>query len=777
MEGKLNPKAVYKYPKGKLIYSENKAIESIAFILKGKVLVYNKGVKFSMGLGNFIGLHDMFLEKHQTTYMAMEEVILYVFPINRVEEIKGLLFDNNEYGGYMVASLCNYIKSLDQIYQLFIRHRANLFEFIKDNYNSYIEFTSRLGYSEKRFPEIEELELQEHDCELYEGEIEYYKECSQIPIDVMKEFYSYGNDMALYQINEQSQIINALIKSHDDLAKEVARMITYLAGGEKSLFYLITNLAIEVEEANKNSNHIVDKMDDILGQTNNIKKFYKSNVGGEKLNIDKKMIEGAYNFILSDTKGKDEVGQNSFIYSAEEVKRALSEMSGSYLKLLSYAGISTEDADLMMKNMTDFVNLRDRMSTDEDARVIRRNIIENYYIIYRKIFVKAYKEKNTPRIVEIFLRYGFADERLLSEKDLLTLYYLEEEKASETINVYNIKDWLTLIYEGKREPSKSEFDQDYRDSLLHMKRQGRITDKEFKQLESDRERKLQYEIENMFQTNNKLTNGQISTFVPVLHQDLIFKDFDKIFLSPANIEETIMELIKIDPMIFDREVIYSNPEKQIIREYIIKRVYPEIILMPTIGNRAVMWQDISSRKRDNPGRFILPVFFDENLKTALVKLFGEFRWEICRTIEGVYWNDITYKSLTSEYSDYLQFYNKNKKLSEAGKDKVKLQIQKGRRNSRNIFAMDYEQWVLYESRGAIKLNKVVREILATYCPFSREIREKLDRQPIFQELIRKFEINKTKKIRELEYRKRQLEREGIELTKELEKTMEYYKSL
>ena len=60
--------------------------------------------------------------------------------------------------------------------------------------------------------------------------------------------------MALYQINEQSQIINALIKSHDDLAKEVARMITYLAGGEKSLFYLITNLAIEVEEANKNSN-------------------------------------------------------------------------------------------------------------------------------------------------------------------------------------------------------------------------------------------------------------------------------------------------------------------------------------------------------------------------------------------------------------------------------------------------------------------------------------------------------------------------------------------
>ena len=83
--------------------------------------------------------------------------------------------------------------------------------------------------------------------------------------------------------------------------------------------------------------------------------------------------------------------------------------------------------------------------------------------------------------------------------------------------------------------------------------------------------------------------------------------------------------------------------------------------------------------------------------------------------------------------------------------------------------MDYEQWVLHESKGAIKLNRVVREILATYCPFSREIREKLDRQPIFKELMRKFEINRTKKIRELEYRKRQLGKEGIELTKELKK--------
>ena len=62
----------------------------------------------------------------------------------------------------------------------------------------------------------------------------------------------------------------------------------------------------------------------------------------------------------------------------------------------------------------------------------------------------------------------------------------------------------------------------------------------------------------------------------------------------------------------------------------------------------------------------------------------------------------SYKSLTSEYSDYLQFYRKNRDLSEEKKDKIKLQIQKGRNNSSEIFVIDYEAWINYESKGANK---------------------------------------------------------------------------
>ena len=78
------------------------------------------------------------------------------------------------------------------------------------------------------------------------------------------------------------------------------------------------------------------------------------------------------------------------------------------------------------------------------------------------------------------------------------------------IKVYNIKEWLTLIYEGKKEPSKNEFDQDYNEMLLSLKKRGKLTDEQIKEWSNDNEKKLDYEIQNMFRYNNRTTSGQIS---------------------------------------------------------------------------------------------------------------------------------------------------------------------------------------------------------------------------------------------------------------------------
>jgi hypothetical protein len=129
----------------------------------------------------------------------------------------------------------------------------------------------------------------------------------------------------------------------------------------------------------------------------------------------------------------------------------------------------------------------------------------------------------------------------------------------------------------------------------------------------------------------------------------------------------------------------------------------------------------------------------------MVELMGRYRWEICRRIQGVYWNDIRERSLTSEYCDYLQFYRKNNDLSGEVKEKLKTVLQRSRNNYREVFVKDYQNWMKYESKGSFRLNKVARDILIRYCPFSKTVRQSLKSNPVYQNAFNRLENENLKK--------------------------------
>jgi hypothetical protein len=248
-------------------------------------------------------------------------------------------------------------------------------------------------------------------------------------------------------------------------------------------------------------------------------------------------------------------------------------------------------------------------------------------------------------------------------------------------------------------------------------------------------------------------------------------------LTPERVNTAINNLLEIDYSIFHREVLYVNQAKGIAKEYVMKPVYPDIVLMPVMGYNGVMWQEITGKKKSREGRFIFPIFADANLNDILIKVFGKFRWELCRSIQGNAWNNIKEKSLTSEYADYIQFYRKNRDISEEMREKIKTQIQKGRNNYREIFVIDYEGWMKGESTGAVKLNRIAREILATYCPFKKEIRERLKGMPLFSDAMERQARNTIKKIRDTELKYRSIEKDGGEITPELKDSLSFYKEL
>ena len=303
---------------------------------------------------------------------------------------------------------------------------------------------------------------------------------------------------------------------------------------------------------------------------------------------------------------------------------------------------------------------------------------------------------------------------------------------------------------------------------------GKITTEQQKHFMSNRELKVKFEIQNMFTSGNRATYGKLSTFCPILGEYDLINSIEKMLVTAQKLDESLHKIRDIDFSAFYREVQFSDPDKGINREMIMKEIMPDIILMPNAGTRSMMWQETAGVRRDTSARFLFPIFTAVDIDDMMVDTVGRYRWEICRKIQGVHWNDIREKSLTAEYCDYLQFYRKNRELSTEAKEKIKSALLRGRNNYREVFVKDYQNWMKYESKGSYRLNKIAREILITYCPFAKPIREELKGNPMYESALHRLDLLNAKTVQRIQGVYDKYQKAGGRITQELTDNLEYY---
>ncbi len=774
----INKNTVNQVSKGTVIYSDSNEVDSVCLVLKGRVLAVNNGTKVLLGSGSFLGLCDFYMGRFFNSYIAYDDVTFYCFSLEQKDELEGAFLNNRDYKGLAVASLVRYINEINVIYSNLRLRVGQLYDFVTNSYETYINLSNRLGYSVKQVPHMSEIEAYSSEFVLENKKLLYYKDCGKLAVEQWKNYCSAGNYIAPYLIEDMSNFIIELSVECNDMTAYIVDLFPCLiSNSEPCLFKNFSSLAIAIDEKGGTNNDVVHIIDNIVEQINVIEKLFDEKVG-QSLSVDRNRMEEIYYMLLSKNNNRVEQVSSNFKYSNDEQEMVAKDLTNTLDQILNYSGISEEMNSMFRGLLQDYTNLKDKNSIDDNVRALRKRIAEVYYEIYERVFFKSCEDDKLPKSIDLFLKYGLLDEKFLSTEQLRELYYLDDEiKEKEYCKVYNIKDWLKQIYEGKKEPSKNDFDMDYNDTLRQKRKSGQITEIEEKQLQIDVANKVTYEIYNMFRYNNRLVNGQISTFIPFLYGGNMIQSIKKLYVTADRVNSAIKEIVDVDYSLFYRERLYVNNEVGIAKEYIMEEYYPDIILMPTVGQNGIMWQEISGKKKSSSGRFILPQFSDVALKDILVKLCGKFRWELCRSIQGSAWNNIKYKSLTSEYADYIQFYRRNRELSAEVKEKLKLQIQKGKGNYREIFVIDYEAYIKGESTGALRLNRVAREILATYCPFNKALREKLQNQPLFSEAMARSFRGNLKKVKDIELRYRALEKDGIPITKELADTLVFYRDL
>ncbi len=767
----LKSNEVNQLVKDTVIFQEKEMVTHICIILKGHILAKNKGSKITLFQGNIIGIPDLYIGKYLSEYVVQEDVVVYPFPVSKPADLEGIFSINKEYHGLMIYSLCNYIKKMNVVVDELKERSDFLYNFVQETYKKYSTYCMSYKHRFLANPLIERMEPYANDIPIDSVLIEYYLECSKVPIATMKDYFSISTFMTMRHIEESAGIIAAMIMESLELTAYISDVFKLIMNGnEPSLFRNMSELFLMNKNNGIYSSEIMESIDSMVDEINRTDLLFERSTN-YTLPINRKNFEEMYCSLISGDMNsinqdkKEKLTQEEILRSCQDTLR----------QILNYSTLEKEKEIKLVSAMNEFVNLPDQFAASDEVRICRRELTTLFYELYEDVFYVAYKSDTIPKTIELFLNFGLLDERLLSEEQIISLYRLSLDQNDYDVKIYTVYEWLKLVYEGKKDPSKNEFDQEYSDYLRHLRKSEPMTEEEEKARLNNPKERLQFEISNMFKVNNKIVHGQISTFVPFLYKEIFLNYPEKEFLTRERIHQAFERILAIDYSVFYRESMYANQEAKIEKEYIMTQVFPDIILMPIAGSSSSMWQEISGKRRTNPGRFVLPIFLDSNLDDVMIRLFGRFRWELCRCIQGAAWNNLKHKSLTSEYMDYLQFYRKNHELTEERKEKLKLQIQKARNNSREVFVLDYEAWIKAEANGAIRLSRVVREIMATYCPFSKEIRLKSMTQPMFADAYARYQRETAKKIHEYELRMHAMQKDNATITKEITDTLDYYR--
>ena len=698
--------------KGQILHKKGDAIKDIAIILKGSFTL-NDGadVSLSAGNGTILGAFHPYGGTYHYNYQAAEDSTLFTYDYTDEDDLTAAITATPTIAPVMVSASVTLLNQLLDTLSELYEAGCKLCKDTKANYNDYKNICARLMIPPKMFESINVLVPPEKP-------------------DILDSW--------------QAALCRAVSDKNDLLRKECYPAdIQFCVGTIMLSAQMAQRVQVEIDKA-------LAFIQQMKNDTDEFSREYHS----QKAKFDDAQRQEAL-----------ESGSGSL----PQIKNALTT-------ILAFAGVSREIGDAFGRDIRAFMKAPDKAEKSTEMRRLRTDITNNYYTIYESAFFNSLNTEDIPAEVKMFFLFGFVDEELAGEENTAELYKYavlwEDDPNGRILPAY---DWLKKIYRGEVPPSKDEFDNDWPDHLKEEVRQGNITQAQADQMLNDTKAMVSFELHNMITGANKMTYGSIFSFIPAFYAQSVSRPLENCLVTAQRAVDELNHVRDLDFGCFYRPAYASYPELKINRFDYNLEILPYIILMPNYGSRGVMWQEIEGRKRTTPAHLVVSILHSEDLFDTFIKMCAQFRWEMCKRIQGVHYSDITEPSLTSEYCNYLQFYKKNSSLSADMKEKVKTALKRNNNSYSNVFASEYEMFLKAESEGLPRLNKVSREILFKYCTFSQKYRDNLLINPQYKPLIERWTVGRDDRVRTLELFSRRILTQTKELPEEVQIEAEYLK--
>lgn len=745
---------------GTFIYQADTPLTHIACIVKGSVTASRNYEEYTLHAGDVIGITDLCRGSHSFTYQSKEDCILISYPLKDLSHLSKLLKENP------TLAKCAFSSSIRQIGTLldsciFKQYEcSNLYSFLQGSYEDYKELCKSLLVPAKTIPGMEEVSPYQASSMLEPWVSGYYEDLKAMQqnhtSDAILQHPAFLSGLLMKNSTDATQVLACI----EEVAEYMSDYSTLLLNEDRLDFFdLYTSLYYRTLRDGKDNLTLSSTISTFIihiQSTNSI----DSKLAGKRIDDYKREQQ---TLITEMESGHLQPG----------VFRNIPTLEHSLDTILKYSNCNEETELSFRRAVSEYKKVVDKNSTESDVKKIRMELTERFYEIYEKAFFVSLEDEHIPTILKMFFLFGYVDEELAGNECASYLYSIADSfRGNVRVGVYTVYEWLKAIYHGKKEPRRNEFDVDYQGYVHELFTGKRINKQQEQELLEDNRQKLLFEMKNLFPATNKLTFGRLSTFCPVFSEHNVLKDLDEALNTPDKLCGILEEIRNYDYSVFYRDELFFDNGTG-IKETIQTEILPDIILMPNVGTRGVMWQEIEGKRRLSPATYVLPVFLVENPDRILIRLTGEFRYEMCRRTQGARWNDISDPSLTSEYCDYVQFYRKNNDLSPDAKEKLKSALAKARNSYKEMFILDYMAWILYEAKGSPRLNKVARRILFTYCPFPADVRSNLAANPLYKEIMERWSIKRAQARHKFENVCKKISAQGKDIPEELLKQREF----
>ncbi len=739
---------VIRIKKGDFIVRQRQRVTEWYIIQEGTALFKYDFVEGKLGANSIIGIleQDWFM----CDYIASTDVTLIVFPCMGVQDLKKFLTAEPKMRRIFLRSSLIQRHQLLCLYADFLNRSRQFQQFVDVTLNDYNVWCAKNKVEARTPQEVNQQMPLEITHKAENWEMSNSNSLVKSYLDEYLNLLEKDENLCIASIMEVSAQMHRVVRGLGEMVSYLNYNRDILLSQKKhDLFHALFELEIKMKTSGEDATEVEKRVAALF-------------ILCEKLGVYSKEI-------LEESKKEYET-------SVEFLPVADTEHTDDLAYILDYAGYVEDEKISLYQTIASYRKAVSAGPKDEEAYQLRKKINVVFYDIYERCFFAAMEsQKPIPLVLEMFFNFGYMDTELLGEEKTDALYSLATHlDLCKSEHVFTIFDWLKMVYTGEREPSKNEFDMDFNAYLMDLYKNGEITKENIEVCKADQELKTQFEIQNMFKTVNRLTNGNIMMFCPILTEQDIFNDFGKMLVSATRVQDALDNIRRIDYSVFYRELSNHGLANEMSHELLMAEILPDVILMPNVGSRGMMWQETASVRNDTPARFMFPIFATVDLNEMMIEITGRYRWEICRKIQGVHWNDITDRSLTSEYCDYLQFYRKNRELSAETKEQIKSSLVRAKNNFREVFVKDYQNWIKYESKGGFRLNKYVRKIVFIYCPFSRGIREDLKSNPSFTDCIAKHDMAGKQAVKRLNGLYEKYKQSGGTITEAMKDNYHYY---